>query len=245
MKHALSNNTRTKITNIISETDIQPNAVDLRVEKILITSPQTFILSEDKRIHRGSKELPTRNFQNEDGWWGLNPGYYEVVFQNEIKVGKNEAGFVISRSSLIRNGVYLLSGLYDSGYEGNMVAGLHVTTGTFYVKKGTRLGQYLLFDAEMVRMYNGAYGFVKLNNNEEYSKRLKKRKEDSEFEQKIKEKKHGGLIKFKKKEEYPPILKPTENDDNDDIIENKPKNNLLENVQESIKNELDEIKGII
>ena len=56
---------------------------------------------------------------------------------------------------------FITSGLYDSGYEGVMAGALHVTSGRFDVKRGTRLGQFLLFDAEALSMYDGSYGLKK------------------------------------------------------------------------------------
>ena len=42
-----------------------------------------------------------------------------------------------------------------------MAGALHVTSGRFDVKRGTRLGQFLLFDAEALSMYDGSYGIGK------------------------------------------------------------------------------------
>lgn len=168
MKHPLGPHNRVRITNIDNNKDVQPNSIDLKIEKVFMPQQSVFILSEERRDHRGSKELPTRVFNNEPDWWCLSPGYYEIVFQNEICLPKGEAGFVIPRSTLVRNGVYLATGLYDSGYEGSMVSGLHVTTGPFYVKKGTRMAQFLLFEAETLRKYDGAYGNRKQHDNEKY-----------------------------------------------------------------------------
>lgn len=195
MLHPLGPHNRVRFTNVDNEKDVQPNSIDLRIDKVFLPQQGVFILSEEKRVHRGSKELQTKRFQDEDDWWALQPGFYEIVFKNEIKLPKGEAGFVIPRSTLVRNGVYLATGLYDSGYEGIMVSGLHVTTATFYVKKGTRLAQFLLFEAETLRKYDGAYGSRKQHDNEKYevlkkegwvdgrSLRYKKDEEDAEEEQ--------------------------------------------------------------
>ena len=80
---------------------------------------------------------------------------------NIITVGEGEAGFVITRSTLNRNGVYITSGLYDSGYNGVMAGALHVTSGPFKVKVNTRIGQFLLFKAESLHLYDGDYGLNK------------------------------------------------------------------------------------
>ena len=114
------------------------------------------MISNDHKIHRGTEyEIqPGR-----DGYFFLEPGHYEVVMENIINVGENEAGWVITRSTLNRNGLFLTSGLYDSMYHGTMAGVLHVTIGPARIKKGTRIGQYLSFIAEMLHGYDGSYGF--------------------------------------------------------------------------------------
>lgn len=238
MKHPLSPDTRTRITGIYEE-DTQPNAVDLKVEKIFIPGQDTFILSEDVKTHRTSKELPTREFRGETGWWCLQPGYYEVVFANKIGVGNREAGFVISRSTLIRNGVYLLSGLYDSGYEGGMVSGLHVTTGPFYVRYGTRLGQFLLFDAGMIREYDGSYGSKKKHDNEKYEKKVKGIEEGTWVDKRFKNRPpESGQIKKKeyyealKQQQQTAIERSTVEEQDDDVVENDQPTNLEDAMKE-------------
>ena len=154
MKHVNTENSTTKLTNV-QEGDVQPNAVDIRLDKILVLRPKTFVISEDVKIHRGSAELTP----DADGWFTLQEGVYEVIAENQISVGENEAGYVITRSTLNRNGVYITSGLYDSGYQGVIAAALHVTSGPMKIKRGTRIGQYVSFDAEMKHAYAGSYGF--------------------------------------------------------------------------------------
>ena len=65
---------------------------------------------------------------------------------------------MITRSTLNRNGVFITSGLYDSGYNGVVAGVLHVNVGPMKVKVGTRVAQFLLFKAEALHAYNGDYG---------------------------------------------------------------------------------------
>ena len=117
-------------------------------------SQSTFIIDEKDKKHRGSYEmLPDR-----EGYYNLPEGHYEVVMDNMIVVGDKEAGWVITRSTLNRNGVFLTSGLYDSGYDGVMAGMMHVTCGPMRVQRGTRIGQYLSFNAEALHKYDGSYG---------------------------------------------------------------------------------------
>ena len=156
MKHIQSPNSRSTLTNV-EQKDIQPNAVDLRVSKFFRVSTKDFVISEDQKTHRGSKEIEP----DIDGWFYLQPGHYEVIMENTIDVGDNEAGWVITRSTLNRNGLFLTSGLYDTGYNGVMAGMIHVTIGAARIKKGTRIGQYLNFEAESIKVYDGSYGIGK------------------------------------------------------------------------------------
>lgn len=156
MIHVAGPNSTSSLTNI-REGDVQPNAVDLRLGKVLAIKDYAFVLSEESKVHRGSEEREPTS----DGWWTLAPGSYEVVMENIITVGPDEAGWVITRSTLNRNGVFLTSGLYDSGYNGVMAACMHVNCGPLHIQRGTRIGQLLLFKSEALSLYNGSYGIGK------------------------------------------------------------------------------------
>lgn len=136
---------------------IQPNAQDISLGKVFeYVKGSPFIVSEDGKTHRKSIELEP----DASGWYHLEEGAYEVQFTQTIKIGPNEAGWVITRSTLNRNGLFLTSGLYDSGYHGAMAGCLHVQGGPALIARGTRIGQFLLFNAEAVKAYNGSYGFA-------------------------------------------------------------------------------------
>ena len=142
-----------ELTNV-QEGDVQPNAVDLRLGKVFKINNKDFLIDETQKVHRGSVEIKPK----EDGYYHLAPGDYEVVMENEINVAGGEAGFVITRSTLNRNGVFLTSGLYDSGYNGVMAGVMHVSVAKMLIAPGTRIGQYLSWKAQSVSMYDGDYG---------------------------------------------------------------------------------------
>lgn len=147
------NVSRSTLTKI-QDGDVQPNAVDLRLGKVFAINNTDFTIDETQKIHRGSEEVLIW----EDGYYHLYPGSYEVIMENIIHVGSGEAGFVITRSTLNRNGVFLTSGLYDTGYNGVMAGVMHVSCGKMKVAPGTRIGQYLCFEAEQMSIYSGDYG---------------------------------------------------------------------------------------
>ena len=146
--------TTTSNLSSIQEGDVQPNAVDLRLGRVFKISTDLFTIDEDQKIRRGSEEV----FPDGTGYYYLGAGKYEVIMENEIEVGPDEAGFVITRSTLNRNGCFLTSGLYDTGYKGVMAGVLHVNCGPMRIKPGTRVGQYLNWKAEALSNYDGDYG---------------------------------------------------------------------------------------
>ena len=154
--HPESETTSTKFTNV-QEGDVQPNAIDLRLDKVFSIDQSIFVLDEDQKVHRNKTPVEP----DKDGYFWLDPGHYEVIMKNVITVGENEAGFVITRSTLNRNGIFLTSGLYDSGYDGLMAGVLHVNCGKAKIMKGARIGQYLNFESESKFMYDGDYGLGK------------------------------------------------------------------------------------
>jgi deoxycytidine triphosphate deaminase len=152
MIHILGTNSNSTLT-CVQDGDSQPNAVDLRLGKVFKIRDNTFEVSNEHKFHRGTDEMiPV------DDYYLLDNGSYEVVMENIVHVGPDEAGWVITRSTLNRNGLFLTSGLYDSGYHGVMAGVLHVSGGHARIKKGTRIGQFLLFKAEALSEYNGSYG---------------------------------------------------------------------------------------
>lgn len=156
MKHILGPNSKSILSNV-QDGDSQPNAVDLRLGKVFKILSNVFEVTNETKTHRGTEEL----LPDGEGFYFLEPGHYEVVMENIIKVGEGEAGWVITRSTLNRNGCFITSGLYDSGYHGVMAGVMHVTMGPAKIKKGTRIGQYLSFNAEALTMYDGSYGIGK------------------------------------------------------------------------------------
>ena len=160
MKHIMGESSKSTLSGV-QEGDVQPNAVDLRVGKIFKINPDLFSISNEEKKHRGTEELKP----DIEGYYVLVPGHYEVVMENIIEVGEGEAGWVITRSTLNRNGCFLTSGLYDTGYHGVMAGVLHVTVGIARIKQGTRIGQYISFNAEALHKYNGDYGVGKQHDN--------------------------------------------------------------------------------
>lgn len=139
---------------------IQPNAVDIDIQKVYKISNTLFTLdANNTKTHRLRDEMAPSS----DGFWFLAPGVYEFVSGFEIEIDKSECGWIITRSTLVRNGCFATSGLYDSGYHGVVGGVLHVSGGPVKIQRGSRIAQFILTQAETLNMYNGSYGRGKDN----------------------------------------------------------------------------------
>ena len=88
MKHIMGESSKSTLTNV-KEGDVQPNAVDLRLEKIFKIKTDLFEISNEHKKHRGTEyEMKV----DPEGYFNLEPGHYEVVMENIINVGEGEVG---------------------------------------------------------------------------------------------------------------------------------------------------------
>lgn len=153
--HIATQNSSSSITELDDDC-IQPNAIDLRLDRVW-SMMGIFLIDEERKIHRQKEEIEV----DEEGYYNLKSGDYEISLKGIVKMGPDEAGYVITRSTLNRNGIFITSGLYDSGYEGSMAACLHVQGGMMRIKRDTRVAQFVVTKSQSVSSYDGDYGLGK------------------------------------------------------------------------------------
>lgn len=153
MKHLMLSRTKVEFDNF-EENQIQPNAVDLKIKQVsLITGGKVVLVGDNKQHAERTVVKP-----NGDGHYVLTEGKYDILFDGKVVIGDGEAGFLITRSSLNRNGITISSGLYDTGYNSVIGGVLHIPPNTtLVVGKNERLAQFLLFDADALHNYDGVY----------------------------------------------------------------------------------------
>jgi len=158
-----------KFMNNLDDDCIQPNAVDLRIASISkIDNNTTFIINEDTKKHRVNIKVPimTRLADNSlsaaGRCWTLDPGQYQFETDHFVEIPEGYAGWLIARSTLNRNGVFVTSGLYDSGFKNTIGGVLHVS-GKTQIDVGTRIAQFIMLKAETEHLYDGDYNIKEGN----------------------------------------------------------------------------------
>ena len=146
-------NASTEVTNI-DDTMIQPNTVDLRVDKVYRIGAGPMHIDEEEKIHRKSMEI----FPDEDGNFLLSPGCYEMQSNQQVEIAEGEVALVLGRGTFNRNGVLIISSIYDSGFKDYAGATVYNIGGETTVKPNTRFAHLIIAKAESLHKYDGDYG---------------------------------------------------------------------------------------
>ena len=132
--------------------NIQPASLDLRVRRIYKVKGKASI---GKRV-----KLPKIEKVFEKGKVKIRPNEFFLVETKErVKMGKNVGGMILPRSSLIRSGIFLLTGFVDPGFEGSLTVGIkNLSNEDFEIEVGASFAQLILFEVKgCSKLYKGKY----------------------------------------------------------------------------------------
>lgn len=137
--------------NLTSSSHIQQNGIDLCVKEFYeLTSTGTIykdksIISEKQMIH------PLDRFYN------LLPGYYGVYFYEGVNLPANVSAEIKVRSSLLRSGVIIKSGWFDSGFHTDSVGCFALVTKSITIEEGSRIAQIVFYHSDSCKLYDGQF----------------------------------------------------------------------------------------
>lgn len=87
----------------------------------------------------------------------LDPGSYSLTFEQGIKLPSNKTAFIRHRSSILRCGATITSGVYDPGFEVGEMGGVLIATQRITIEKGARVAQIVIFDNSEAELYDGQF----------------------------------------------------------------------------------------
>ncbi len=147
---------------------VQPNGVDLRLDTILQPVEVGSISRDGKHIaerepvetvpFEGSDEAEGGAESGSDARTGyhLEPGGYVLQYAEPVSIPAEHVGFVLPRSSLMRNGAMLNTAVWDAGYSGRGEGLLQVHS-ELRLEQGARVAQLVLAGADHEEVYAGSY----------------------------------------------------------------------------------------
>lgn len=134
----------------LDDDQVQPNGVDLTLAGV--AEP-----TEAGRIGREGKRVANRRRLAADGdEYRLSPGGYVAEYAERVAIPQGHIGFVLPRSSLLRNGAMIETAVWDTGYEGRGEGLLHVHN-DLVIERGARFAQFVLARADHEGEYDGDY----------------------------------------------------------------------------------------
>lgn len=115
------------------------------------------IVMADKTIVDDYTEImPTKN-TNGKLIYKLEPGTYSVTFEQGVKLPTNRTAFVRHRSSVLRCGGIITSGVYDPGFAVDEMGGVLIATKSIIIEKGARVAQIIMFENQESEAYDGQF----------------------------------------------------------------------------------------
>ncbi|MFB6194117.1 MAG: deoxyuridine 5'-triphosphate nucleotidohydrolase [Halobaculum sp.] len=138
----------------LREEQIQPNGVDLTLAGVVEPVEPGRIDRDTKRVADRKRVEPAET--DEGPLYRLEPGGYVVEYAERLRVPDGHVGFVLPRSSLLRNGATLETAVWDAGYEGRG-EGLLQVHHAIEIREDARIGQFVLSEADHDGTYDGSY----------------------------------------------------------------------------------------
>ena len=87
----------------------------------------------------------------------LSPGTYSLTFEQGVKLPSNKTAFIRHRSSILRCGGIITSGVYDPGFEVDEMGAVLIATEPITIEKGARVAQIIIFDNSEAELYDGQW----------------------------------------------------------------------------------------
>lgn len=147
---------------------IQPNAIDFTLDKLFdIDNNNMFIISTDpitgkevKKMRGGEEIHAVQDRATDIEFFHIRwncPRTFDAASDVYVELPEGVAAITVIRSTFNRNGIFMTSGLYDSGYKGHLGFALHCMSGQAKIEKGTRVGQIIFVKSENAGIYAGGY----------------------------------------------------------------------------------------
>lgn len=111
----------------------------------------------DKTIVEDYKEVMPQLSSTGKWIFKLDPGTYSLTFEQGIKLPTNVTAFIRHRSSVLRCGGVITSGVFDPGFETEEIGAVMMATEGIVIEKGARVAQVIMFENHEAEAYNGQW----------------------------------------------------------------------------------------
>ena len=134
----------------LDERQQQPNGVDLTLGAVFEQTGPGEVRRDGKRVGERTEIDP------EEGAYRLEPDTYVVRYVEPVRIPDDRIGFVLPRSTLLRNSCTIDTAVWDAGYEGVGEGRLDVGH-AIAIEPGARIAQLVFAAADHDGTYDGEY----------------------------------------------------------------------------------------
>lgn len=146
-------------TNVPPES-IQPNAVDITLDQVFRLLDVEVKISKDSASMRDRKLMhPSHSRYGTEvaTYYQFKPGQYQFESNIGCQLPAGVVGWVVARSTLNRNGIFIISGLFDSGYSSKTIGATMYVSCDTEIEAGARVAQFVTMNAETSHLYSGQW----------------------------------------------------------------------------------------
>lgn len=142
---------------------IQQQGIDIRINKVhkLKGKMMGAVPLSGKTILPEYEEMEPLHLKNGDNrifGWILPVGVYDIEFVEGIEVGSSFCMKPLTRSSLVRMGARVDSGLFDAGFHSKNMGAMLYVSNPVVIAKGARVAQVVCFESNDVsNLYDGQF----------------------------------------------------------------------------------------
>lgn len=146
------------ITGTINPDNIAQHGVDLNVNTVQKISGIGRIPKEGKTRLVIYDDVKVNIPDSGNPFWYLEPGAYNVEFDQGCKVPKDKMLFIRQRSSAARNGTFLHSSIFDAGFETKKIGTMIIVIHPIEIEVGARIAQIYAHNSnEVENLYDGQF----------------------------------------------------------------------------------------
>lgn len=112
---------------------------------------------KDKTIVDEYEEVPPTLTPTGKYIFHLVPGTYSLTFDQGCKLPADKTAFIRHRSSVLRCGSIITSGVYDPGFEVDEMGGVMIVNQEIRIEKGARVAQIIVMENTSADLYDGQW----------------------------------------------------------------------------------------
>ena len=114
------------------------------------------VMADKTIVDEYTEIMPTKN-ANGKLIYKLEPGTYSITFEQGVELHATRTAFIRHRSSILRCGGMITSGIFDPGFKVDEMGAVLIATKPIIIERGARVAQIYIFENNPAELYAGQW----------------------------------------------------------------------------------------